>query len=62
MAVFQYTAVDKRREDHVESGTVVAQNEDEARKKLQRLNFDVLRVKKMKGLSSILKSFTADIR
>lgn len=62
MAVFEYTAMDKRREDHVESGTVVADNEDEARKKLRRLNYEVVRVKKMKKISGFFKAFTADVR
>lgn len=62
MAVFQYTAVDRRREDHVESGTVLAQDEEDARKKLKRLNFEVVRIRKMKGLSGFFRSFTADVR
>jgi type II secretory pathway component PulF len=62
VAVFQYKAVDKQREDHRESGTVLAQNEDEARRKLQRLNLEVVRMKRMTGLAGFLKSFTADVR
>lgn len=62
MAVFVYTAVDKQREDHVESGTVVAHDEDEARKKLQRLNLNVVRMKRMKRISGFFRAFTADVR
>jgi type II secretory pathway component PulF len=62
VAVFQYTAVDKRREDQLEQGTVVANSEEEARSKLRGLDLDAKRLKRLGGLASLLKGFTADIK
>lgn len=62
MAVFRYTAIDKQREDHSESGTVLALDEAEARQKLVRLNLQVVRIKRMSRVAGFLKSFTPDVR
>jgi hypothetical protein len=62
MAVFQYNGTVKNREDHEESGTVVAQNETEAKSKLAALNLKSVRLKRLSGVSAFLKKLTADIR
>ncbi|MBI4556884.1 MAG: hypothetical protein HY706_04810 [Candidatus Hydrogenedentes bacterium] len=46
----------------METGTVVAHNEEEAKKKLRQMHFEEIRLKKLGGLSGLLKSFTADIK
>ena len=63
MAVYRFRVVLSHREDHVESGTVVARDEDDAKHKLQKL-FEVgsIRLTRVGGLSGFLKSLTADIR
>lgn len=62
MAVYRYQASAKNREDHIETGTVVARNEAEAKKKLQDLDFDRVKVKKIGGFSGIFRKFGADVR
>lgn len=62
MAVFEYKASMKDREDFFESGTIVARDELEARKKLQALKFDHIRLKRIGGVAGLLKRFTADIK
>jgi len=62
VVVFKYSATRKEREEHVESGTVVARNESEARDKLKRLSLDEIRLKKVGGISGFLKRISADIR
>ena len=62
MAVYRYTATIKDREEHVESGTVVAKDEEDARKKLHRYDLDNAHLRKLGGVSALLKSLTADIK
>lgn len=62
MAVFEYTARNKEREESLESGTILADSESEALVKLRGLGLDEIRVKKVKGFSGIFKKFTADIK
>jgi hypothetical protein len=62
VAVFQYTATIQNREEHVESGTVVARDEEDALKKLQRYDLDNAHLRKLGGVSALLKSLTADIK
>lgn len=62
VAVFKYSAVVRNREEMVESGTIVADNERQAREKLERLNLIDVRLKRIGGLSGLVKSLTADIR
>ncbi|MBI5093991.1 MAG: hypothetical protein HZB26_16310 [Candidatus Hydrogenedentes bacterium] len=62
MAVFEYRASIRKREEYVESGTVVARDEAEAKKKLEQLEFIDIRVKRIGGISGIFKSMTADVR
>ena len=62
MAVYHYRASVREREEHSESGTVVARNEQEAKRKLEALQFNAIRLKQIKGFSSFLKRFTADVR
>lgn len=62
VAVFKYSAVVKNREEMSESGTIVASNEQQAREKLERLDLTDVRLKRISGISGLLKSLTADIR
>ncbi|MGI6459279.1 MAG: hypothetical protein ACOX5J_04165 [Candidatus Hydrogenedentales bacterium] len=62
MAVFKYSAVVKNREEMTESGTIVARDEEHARVKLERLDLIDIRLKRIGGISGLLKSLTADIR
>ena len=61
MAVFRYSAVVKNREE-MESGTIVARDEERAREKLERLDLTDVRLKRIGGISGLFKSLTADIR
>lgn len=62
MAVYKYTAINNKREEYTEDGTIVARNEADARRKLQAFDFDDIKLKKLSGVTSILKKFTADIK
>jgi type II secretory pathway component PulF len=62
VAVFKYSAVAKNREEMTESGTIVADNEQQAREKLERMDLSDVRVRRIGGISGLLKSLTADIR
>ena len=62
MAVYRYTAVAKGREENVETGTVVARDEPEAREKLKQLSFARVSVKKLGIFSGLFKKLTADVR
>lgn len=60
MAVYEYVAMG--REDQEEVGTVVAQDEEEARRKLKALQFQKVRLKKVGGISGIFRKINADIK
>ncbi|NIA12818.1 MAG: hypothetical protein GWP08_01965 [Nitrospiraceae bacterium] len=60
MTVFKYTA--QSREDHTETGTIVATSEEEAKKKLQTLHFDHVAVRKIVGIQGLLGWLRADIK
>ena len=62
MAIFQYMGTLKDREDFMESGTVVADSSDEARRKVESLSYRDVRIKKLKGFQALLKQFSPDIR
>ena len=62
MAVFRYTAGAKNREEHTESGIIVAADEAEARAKLRSLEYDRVDLKRLTGLTALLSKFTADIK
>lgn len=62
MPLYKYVATATAREDHSESGTVVARTEEEARKKLRQLRFDQVQVKKVAGLMGFVGQFTANIK
>jgi len=49
-------------EENVESGTVVADNEEQAKKKLKSLRLDGIQLKKVGGLMGLVGRWTADIR
>jgi hypothetical protein len=60
VAVYQYVAVGK--EDSEEVGTVVAQDEKEALRKLNALRYEKVRLKKVGGFSGIFRKITADVK
>ena len=62
MVVYKYSGIRKDREDHVETGTVLARNEVGAREKLKRLSLTEVHLKRIKGISGFLKRLTADVR
>ena len=62
MAVFKYSAVVKNREEMFEKGTIVADNEQQAREKLEHLDLVDVRLKRIGGISGLFKALTADIR
>ena len=62
MSVYKYTVVLSEREDSVESGTVVAKDEQEAVAKLARLDLRNPKLKEIKGLSKVFSRFTADVK
>lgn len=62
MALFEYVAVNTKREDSEERGTVVARDEAEAKTKLRRLDCDRVKLKRIGGIAGFFKTFTADIR
>jgi len=60
--VFRYKATTNLQEENVESGTVVADNEEQAKKKLKSLRLDGIQLKKVGGLMGLVGRWTADIR
>ena len=62
MAVFSYKVTIKEREDSIEEGTVVANDESDARQKLQRYNYRNVRLRKLSGVSAFIKKFSADVK
>jgi len=62
MAVFQYVGIVRNREDHEESGTVIAQTETEAKDKLAHCNLKSVRLKRLSGFNAFVRKLTADIR
>jgi len=62
MPVFKYKGFAGHGEEHVEEGTVVAKNEEEAREKLISLEYRDVHLKKMDGIAALLKKFSADVK
>lgn len=62
MAVFRYEAISTLREDFMESGTIRAKDESEAKAKLNQYGFNKVRLKRIRGISALWKRFMADIR
>lgn len=62
MPLYKYVATTTSREEHSESGTIVARTEEEAAKKLKQLRFDRVQLKKVAGLMGFVGQFTANIR
>jgi len=60
--LYKYLAMASSGEEHTESGTIVADSEEEATKKLQELKFDRVQLKKVAGLKGLVGQFTANIR
>ena len=62
MSVYEYTVVQKDREDSVETGTVRAKSKKEAEAKLRNVDLYKPKLKEIKGLAGFIKQFTADVR
>ena len=62
MPVYEYKASAKDREEHTESGKVVARDEADARAKLKPLQFERIKLKRLSGLDAFFSKFTADIK
>lgn len=62
MPVFRYKATTNLEEEHVESGTVLADSEEQAQKKLKSLRLEDVQLKKVRGLMGLVGRWTADIR
>jgi len=62
MPLFRYIAAMTKREEHSESGTILARTKEDAKKTLQALQFDDIRLKRVTGLRSVIGRFTATIR
>jgi hypothetical protein len=62
VSVYKYYALLKRGEDVEEIGTVVAQDESDAKQKLRVLNYRTVKLKKLNGINAFVRQFTADFR
>jgi type II secretory pathway component PulF len=59
---FQYQAAMRNREDHIETGTIVAANESDARSKLKEMKFVGIRLKRLTGFKALIANLTPDIK
>ena len=62
MAVFRYKARKTIGEEFTQSGTIRAKDEKEATAKLNQYGFNKVRLKRIRGISTLWKRFTADIK
>lgn len=62
MPVFKYVGVKSEREEREESGTVVARDKDDAKKKLEPYGFSHIRLKLVSGISGFFGTFMADVK
>lgn len=62
MIVYRYVASTRGREDYTESGTVVANNETEARRKLEQWDFDHISLKRLEGFEAFWAKFRPDVK
>ncbi len=62
MVVFRYKATSTLRENFVESGTIKAKDESEAKAKLSQYGFNKVRLVRIRGISALWTRFTADIK
>jgi len=62
MAVFRYKAMKAEGGEYVETGCVVAADEEEATAKLKQYGFGRVRLERIRGIRALWKRFTADIK
>ncbi len=62
VSVYKYMVVIPQREDAVEQGTVVASSETETKRKLRQFELVNPKLKEIRGISGLIKRFTADIK
>ena len=60
--VFEYEAISNNGEEYDDTGTIVAENEDEAREELWKMGFREIRVKRVRGFKAFLKTLTANTK
>lgn len=60
--VFRYVASTRQPEEHTETGTVIARDKDDARKKLQPFCYDRVSFKRLTGWSALVGKMKADVR
>jgi type II secretory pathway component PulF len=60
--VFDYEAISIDSEEYDEVGVVVAQDRDEAEKKLRKMGFAEIHLKRVRGFKALLKALRANIK
>ena len=63
VALYKYSAsTTSTEEEFNETGTVIADSEEEARKKIKALHFDKVRLRKVTGIKALFGHFSATVR
>ena len=62
MAVFRYKAMKAERGEFVESGFIVAPDKKKAKHKLHKHGFGAVKLDRIRGIRSLWRRFTADIK
>ena len=62
MIVYRYKGIIKEREEYRETGTVVATSNEEALRKLGERGLESIRLRRLRGLSALIKRFRADVK
>ena len=62
MSVYKYRIMLMRGEEVTEEGTVIARDEEDAKKKLRALRYREVKLWKLTGLKGFLRQFSADVR
>jgi type II secretory pathway component PulF len=61
VGVYKYIGAAADR-DQVDSGTVLASSEEDAREKLRKYRYEKVKLKKLAGQTAYLASFAADVK
>lgn len=62
MPVYKYKATTNLQEEHVESGTVVAESEEQAKQKLRSLRLEGIQLRRVTGVMGLVGRWTADVQ
>ncbi len=60
--VYKYHASAKNREEHMDSGTVYARDEADARQKLRGFGYEKIDLKRVTGVSAFFGKYRADVK